>query len=231
MFSYIRAKHLHRAAAAGNLETIISLVEGGTDVNAPSFLDGVTALHLSARHGAFKASEFLILSGADVNAREKASETPLHWAAARGHADVARLLLQSGASPGSRAGAFGETPLHEAAWGGHCAAAAVLLENGASAGMKDWSGRTPLHWACSGKGHPGTVKLLLKKDGGPDASGGTLEETPLHSAARTDNHRAAGILLAAGADPGARDKDGRTPLETAVKFGSSMTAAVLRKKI
>lgn len=231
MFSAIKTKKLHRAAAAGDIEKMLSLVKKGADVNASSLLDGITALHLSARHGVFDGAEFLIRNGADVNAREKASETPLHWASGRGHAEVIRLLIRNGALLDARAGVFGETPLHEAAWAGHREAAEVLLEYGASAAAADWKGANPLHWACAGKGHARTIKLLIENGVQVNAPGGAMEETPLHAAARADNHAAAGILIDEGADTGLKDRDGRTPFETAVKFKSRMTADILRKNM
>lgn len=225
----MKKKKLFRAAGAGDEETVRKLAECGARVNARSFFDGVTPLHLSARHGGAGVSRVLIEKGADVNPVDKARETPLHWAAERGHAEVVRLLLEKGADPSARTSNFGETPLHSAARAGHFRAVREIIRGGADVMAKTWHGETPLHRACSGKGDRRTIKLLL--DGGAEVSSrcSELAETPLHKSGRADRPEAARILLENGADPCAQDIDGRSPLEAARKHGSFRTASVIEK--
>lgn len=226
----MKKKRLFRAADTGDSDGIKLLIQKGVKVNAKSFIDSLTPLHIAARRGGVETARILIENGADVNAIEKASETPLHWAAERGHEKTAKLLLEKGASPEAKGGAYGESPLHSAAWGGHFEAARALLDNGASVNVKTWHGETPLHWACAGKGDRRTLKLLIEK--GASLAPATVErgETPLHTAARFDRPEAAEILIENGADMKLKDKDGRTSLGAAEKSGSRRTAAVLIRK-
>ena len=53
----------------------------------------------------------LLDSGAEVDARTTARETPLHFATEGGHTAVIKLLLEAGAAADS-SDALGRTPLH-----------------------------------------------------------------------------------------------------------------------
>lgn len=226
----MKKKRLFRAADTGDSDEINRLIRKGVKVNTKSLLDGLTPLHIAARHGGVETARILMENGADVNAVEKASETPLHWAAERGHEKTVSLLLEKGASPEAKGGAYGETPLHSAAWGGHSKTARVLLDYGAGVNMKTWNDETPLHWACAGKGDKRTIKLLIENGASYDQATVERGETPLHTAARFDRFEAAEILTENGADTSLRDKDGCTPLEAAEKSGSKRTAAVLKRR-
>lgn len=94
-----------------------------------------------------------------------------------------------------------------------------LVERGADLSAPDSYGRTPLH---SRAGHwQGNVDLLiaLGADVNHDAGGAT---TPLHEAAGTGNLRAAQSLLRHGARPDARNRDGQTPLDHALRRCSNV---------
>ena len=62
--------------------------------------------------------ELLLLTKANVNAKDKNDQTPLHWAATKGREDVAELLLANKAVVDAKDKA-GQTPLHYAVFGGH----------------------------------------------------------------------------------------------------------------
>ncbi|MGH9457119.1 MAG: ankyrin repeat domain-containing protein [Thermoanaerobaculia bacterium] len=126
---------------------------------------GEHALGDAAFHGHWRLAEFLIESGADVNAALPATgETPLHAAlctADRPARDlVLRVLLANGAdpnrttTPGAKTGGFmrdartrGETPLHRAAAFGTEESIRMLVEAGADLAAKDVNGDSPLSWA------------------------------------------------------------------------------------
>ena len=125
--------------------------------------------------------------------------------------------LSAGANPDVR-GLFSETRLHSAASAtGSPAVIEALLLAGAHINARDWSGRTPLHWAARLNENPvpAAVEALL-------AAGAFLHardrtgETPLHSAAMyNENPAVIEVLLGAGADIHARDRFGLTPLYNA----------------
>ena len=85
------------AARAGRPEVIPALLNGGARPMARTGT-GVTALHFAAANGLDSAMEALVDAGAEIDAREFASEqTPLMFAAANGRADAVRYLTAAGA--------------------------------------------------------------------------------------------------------------------------------------
>lgn len=83
----------------------------------------------------------------------------------------------------------------------------------------DWSGKTPLHWACRRADLP-TIQLLLKhnaKVGVRDVHG----NTPLHFAATYGTDSCVTALVDAGADVNATNNDGCTALHSFVTSKNS----------
>jgi uncharacterized protein len=119
----------------------------------------------AAFHGHWRLCEFLLESGADVNAGAPGTgETALHSALCTPDRDahdlVLKVLLSFGADPNRRTrpsvetGAFmrdcrtrGESPLHRAAAFGGEETIDLLLAAGADREGRDMNGDTPLGWA------------------------------------------------------------------------------------
>ena len=80
------------------------------------------------------------------------------------------------------------------------------------------------------KGDVETVKKLISKGVSLNVHGGSLNVTPLHYAASTNNIKLAELLVTNKADIDARDEDNQTPLHTAAYNNSSEIAEVLLKK-
>ena len=99
--------------------------------------------------GTHAVVELLLAAGADVNAADEwHCRTPLHVAAAgRAGAEVMRALLDAGAAVEAEDDE-GRRPLHLAAQRGHMDGVAVLLGRGADVRARDADGATPLHLAC-----------------------------------------------------------------------------------
>lgn len=136
---------LLQAAAAGNADTVRSVLAGSAPVDERDASDW-TALHFAAAHGWTDVAAILLDRGADPNARARFDMTPLHWAAMRDRAEVAGLLARRGARTDAR-NAYGMTPLHLA---GDDKVVAVLVAAGAQVNVLDGRGRTPLHTARQG---------------------------------------------------------------------------------
>ncbi|KAI0327816.1 hypothetical protein GY45DRAFT_1327123 [Cubamyces sp. BRFM 1775] len=79
--------------------------------------------------------KLLIARGADINAKDRANQTPLHRAATTGSTGFINLLLKPPeGSPKTRlntADRVGDTPLHLAMESAHAEAACLLIEAGA----------------------------------------------------------------------------------------------------
>jgi serpin B len=149
---------LHRAARAGNIERVRSLISSGADINAKVGLSGWTALHEAADNGHKNIVEFLIAKGADVNAKTKSGWSPLHYAARGGYVNVAELLVANGTDIDAKTKS-GYTPLHEAGLRGYYNVVDLLLEKGADVNAKTEDGQTALECARAA-GHEDVAELL-----------------------------------------------------------------------
>lgn len=109
----------------------------------------------------------------------------------------------------------GATALSLAARTGKDVLLAELIRKGGNVNLHDGT-LAPINMAM----RESTAKLLI--DAGADVNFGWKKEgvelakgtTALHTAARSNNAALVSVLLAAGADPNARDADGRTPLHS-----------------
>lgn len=55
-------------------------------------------LHLASTGRNIEIISYLILKGADVNARDTQGGTPLHWACSHGNMNIIKLLIKKGAN-------------------------------------------------------------------------------------------------------------------------------------
>lgn len=204
---------LHAAAERGHLAAAQALAAHGAKLDLMDET-GETALHKAARAGHADLAELLLAKGADPNLKGDCGGAPLHEAARAGQLETAERLLAHGALANAQSTAHPKrwSPWHEAQKAGHAALAELLASHG---GADPAAGPISIHRAAE-KGHLGRLALLLGQDPGLLNSLDFLHRrTPLHWAAANAQGPAAELLLARGADPTARDKQGRTPLDLA----------------
>jgi ankyrin repeat protein len=132
---------LTRAARAGDLEAIRTLLDAGADVNAPDSEEGWPPLFHAVHMRQAAAIVLLLERGADPNTRADRL-VPLEVAAAQSDPAIMEILLAHGADISAR-GPDGSTALSVAVAGG---------------AMTD--GDLPLLGGC----HPATVRALLAHD-------------------------------------------------------------------
>jgi ankyrin repeat protein len=166
------------AAYLGDLVKVKNCIEKGASVDTQDG-SGLTALHAAAAAGQKEVAEFLLGTGASVQAASGADGlgTPLHYAAHGGSKDMAELLLSKGA-PVDAGNSKGEAPLHLAAQMGHTDVCRLLLARQANVNLRAWNRRTALHYAADG-GRKEVAELLLEKGADIDIDAGGRGGTPL----------------------------------------------------
>lgn len=147
-----------------------------------------------------------------VKRRQLRSLTPLSMAARDGRIDIMRALIDAGANLKEESNPYGDKALH------HCRsveAMQLLIDKGAEVKQVNKWGLTPLH-IVAWEGSSSLVRTLLAS--GASVSSTTNDhETPLHFAAFShrsteEKSEVMDILLSAGADVNAVDRNNNTPL-------------------
>uniref|UniRef100_A0A8C2ZSI4 Ankyrin repeat domain 52 n=1 Tax=Cyclopterus lumpus TaxID=8103 RepID=A0A8C2ZSI4_CYCLU len=161
-------------------------------------------------------NSLVILSRADVNAKDQGLLTPLHRAAASRNEKAVELLLMHSAKVNTQ-DKYWHTPLHMAAakWATGCAKA--LIPHVCSLDAADRSGRTPLHHAAH-SGHGEMVNLLLSKGANVSAKD-EKERQAIHWAAYLGHVEVVKLLVSHSADVMCKDKRGYSPLHAASVSG------------
>lgn len=233
------------AAMVPDREAVRSLLKQKADVNAPQ-PDGTTALHWAVRQDDLETADLLIRAGANVKAANRFGATPLSLAATNGNAAMIEKLLKAGEDANAIVSESGDTVLMLAARTGKPDAVAVLLNHGAEVNRMNATGQTALMWAAAER-NAAAVQVLIdhKADfsirthaapppkpldtifSAPFPVGGM---TALLFAARQNDLKSAGILLAAGADVNEAAQDGTSPILVAILNGHYTLANFLLEK-
>lgn len=170
---------------------------------APGYSGGAPLIALAARAGSLETLRLLIGAGADINASTSVNETPLMLAAYfrdDGNASVDR----------------------------HDAAVRLLVESGASLENAP-NNYTPLAYAAYNN-RQRALRYLIERGArlDADANGGIVYvNTPLMMASIQGNRDVVRALLAAGADPLIRVRNGHTAREFALKYNHTHVAPLL----
>jgi hypothetical protein len=158
---------LHNCAAAGDLERIKQLVEGGANIDELD-TDGQTALSWACYEGYYDIVVYLAEHGANVAFADSSGTTALHLACTEGNLPTVKFLLEHGANITER-DSEGMTALLCAARNGSLQVVQHLLssEGGASITETDNAGNTALLLAAgiSINCHPAIVQWLLEYGG------------------------------------------------------------------
>lgn len=97
---FFEVERLHRAAADGDIGEMQRLVNSGYSLELFDDL-GRAPLHYAVEGQHYKAVEWLLAAGANVNSHdeEHIGETPLCYAAQSDYPEMVELLLRKGADP------------------------------------------------------------------------------------------------------------------------------------
>ncbi|KAK6752831.1 hypothetical protein RB195_003934 [Necator americanus] len=211
-----------RAARAGNLDKVLELLRGGTDINTCN-ANGLNALHLASKEGHSEVVRELLKRGAHVDSATKKGNTALHIASLAGQSLIVTILVENGANVNVQS-LNGFTPLYMAAQENHEDVVRFLLSHGANQALSTEDGFTPLAVALQ-QGHDRVVAVLLEND-----ARGKVRLPALHIAAKKDDIRAATLLLQNEHNADVTSKSGFTPLHIAAHYGNENVAQLLIDK-
>ena len=224
---------------AYNFDKARLLVDKGSDVNAKSSADMTPLLVAVSVHGNIATVRYLIEKGADAKASGPQGSDALQTAAMKGDAEMLRLLLKKGADPRQKDMA-GYTALLNALSDPDQERVRVLVDAGSDVNVANtFAGAvkngpinlvhmTPLFIAAT-DAPPDTIKVLLSAGAHPDECD-QRKLTPLMSAMLTDHPNLATIrqLIAAGADVNAKDQNGESVLDWALKYRNPEIISMLK---
>ena len=173
----------------------------------------ITELMIACSRGDLARAEALVVSDANVNARDAFGNSALMYAAGGGHAAMVEMLLASGADVGAK-NHNGLAGLDLASSRGHTAVAALL--------------RNARFFHAALDGDVGLLSELL--DAGADVNAQHTDGwTAMMTAALCNRPEVVAALLRRGADANLQNDAGWTALLIAERKGHARVAALLRR--
>jgi ankyrin repeat protein len=204
---------LIQAVYSGNLPLIQKAVAANPSIVQMKNQDGQTLFFLASSLGKLDIVQYLLDSGADIEAKDKMGRTPLITAAReRGGIDVIKLLVEKGAAVNA-VDDGGDSALALAAWRGFEDIVDYLLEKGANVPINDELGR----WLLGEAADKGLEKLFTAMTAkGADLSIKVEDNaTLLHMACGGGSSQIIETLLKSKLDVNFKDDNGWTPMHYA----------------
>ena len=189
---------------------------------------GNTPLHTAILHDApFEYIQYIVSTGADVNARNKDGDSVLYLATQKNMKNAGELLIDKGADIFAT-NMQNYSPLRLALEEGGDVQDWIITSR--TMNMTDGSGNTPLHYASEWK-LDGAVRSLIEKGAKINATNAN-GETALFSAVKADSPSTINVLAENGIVTDARDnltRDhlGNTPLHSAGRWNALNAAQTL----
>lgn len=212
----VRAEELKlcECIKGGDALAVKRYLDAGVSANALSADKTQTVLCVAVAANQAECVRLLLEAGANVAYENTAFKSVLHVAAAHAGAEVIRILLEAGAEP-MHEGNNGATPLHDAVWCRNSAAVEALIPAYSAVNFNPDGKRNgfPVVMAI-GAGRADYVHLFIMA--GMDVNDKRFADLPLlHLAAQHKHTFIVKMLLDAGADKNAKDKQGHTAADYA----------------
>ena len=186
-------------------------------------------LSLACRQGKLDIVKLLIQSGAKVNHRNKAGNTPLLESCSQGHVLVARFLLDNGAEIDAPTETTLDSPLTWACTLGNTEVVEELLKQNANVEHRTKDGCTALMFACLA-GHERVADKLLDHKAEINVESDSNKDSPLTFACWKGHSEVVDLLLKRNANIEHRTKEGFSPLMFAALGGHTDVATKLLKQ-
>ncbi|XP_037772380.1 kinase D-interacting substrate of 220 kDa B-like [Penaeus monodon] len=182
---------LVQAAARADWDTVVHLIENGTDPNETNNA-GTTALTWAAHHGQLDVCKVLLKHGANIDHKNNHGSSALSFAARRGYADLTKMLLDAGADVNITTNS-GDSPLTWAVYKNHYQVTAMLVAAGADVNHANNKGLTALSLAAS-HGLANITRMLLRARASANVVD-TANRSPLYLATESNYTEVVALLL------------------------------------
>jgi ankyrin repeat protein/class 3 adenylate cyclase len=184
----------HLAAKNGDLGAVDTMLEQGQGINEVDAARGWTPLHYAVHHGQKHLVEFLLVKGADVNARDFLGKAhPIDVLGSRNRGDIVRILRRHGAKPA------GGLTMHFCAETGDFEGVQRFFDaDGRINGRDDRNGWMPIHYAVNA-GDLEMVEFLICLGANVNGADFKGELCPLDLAVKSGSLEIQALLQSKGA--------------------------------
>lgn len=225
----------------------LSILNEGLMANSPCVvnvendlgeMDGITRetdvsldemMSLACRQGKLDIVELLLESGARVDYRNKAGNTPLLEACSQGHIDVAQYLLDHGADIDAATETTSDSALTWACTLGNESIVDLLLSRKSNVEHRTKDGCTALMFAALA-GHVKVASMLLDFQANINVESDSNKDSPLTFACWKGHVDVVILLLERNANIEHRTKEGFTPLMFSALGGHTAVAKKLLER-
>lgn len=218
------------AAQKGLLDNMKILLANGANANYRNPATGISAISAAAAEGNSAAIRMLVRTGkADVNISDLSGRTPIFYAVEQNQEDALRTLLSLGADVNAQDNNGVSVLMRASAKNRQDCVNILLRQKGINPNLKDFQDRTALIYSVYADELAPTQALL--KAGADLNVRDSSQNTPLMSAIKAKNDRAALFFIQQGAELTAVNSSGENAFMLTDEYlPNSMTANVLKVK-